>query len=59
MLKRLTHTGSTLRAAHASPRRRASPGALEEQVWPLLAPGAMKPVIHATFPLARPPRRTP
>ncbi|MFO1069492.1 MAG: NAD(P)H-quinone oxidoreductase [Geminicoccaceae bacterium] len=51
MLKRLTWTGSTLR-----PRTVAQKGAiaraLEAEVWPLLAAGRVKPVIHATFPLA-------
>lgn len=51
MLKRLTWTGSTLR-----PRSVAEKGAiaqaLEARVWPLLAAGQVKPVIHATFPLA-------
>jgi NADPH:quinone reductase len=51
MLKRLTLTGSTLRprtiAEKASIAR-----ALEEKVWPLLAQGECKPVIHATFALA-------
>jgi putative PIG3 family NAD(P)H quinone oxidoreductase len=46
--KRLTITGSTLR-----PRPVAFKGAiaqaLREQVWPLLASGAVKPVIHSTF----------
>ncbi|MBL8670106.1 MAG: NAD(P)H-quinone oxidoreductase [Alphaproteobacteria bacterium] len=51
MLKRLTITGSTLR-----PRSVAFKGAiaraLAEKVWPLLAAGTVKPVIHKTFPLA-------
>lgn len=46
--KRLTITGSTLR-----PRPVAFKGAiaqaLREQVWPLLASGTVKPVIHSTF----------
>ena len=46
--KRLTITGSTLR-----PRSRefktAIAQALKEKVWPLLASGAIKPVIHSTF----------
>jgi NADPH2:quinone reductase len=51
MLKRLTWTGSTLR-----PRSVAQKGeiaqALEAKVWPLLAAGKVKPLIHRTFPLA-------
>lgn len=46
--RRLTITGSTLR-----PRPVAFKGAiaraLRERVWPLLASGAIKPVIHSTF----------
>lgn len=49
--RRLTITGSTLR-----PRPVAFKGAiaqaLREHVWPLLASGAVKPVIHSTFPAA-------
>lgn len=49
--KRLTFTGSTLR-----PRTVAQKAAIAEdlyrQVWPLLESGKVKPVIHATFPLA-------
>ncbi len=52
MLRRLTITGSTLR-----PRSVAEKGAiaaeLREKVWPLIARGEVRPVIHATFPLAR------
>lgn len=52
MMKRLTHTGSTLR-----PRTIAEKAAiareLEAKVWPLLAEGRCKPVIHARFPLAQ------
>ena len=52
MLKRLTHTGSTLR-----PRTIAEKAViareLEEKVWPLLTEGRCKPVIHARFPLAQ------
>lgn len=50
--RRLTITGSTLR-----PRPVAFKGAiaqaLREHVWPLLASGAVKPVIHTTFPAAQ------
>lgn len=52
MRKRLTLTGSTLR-----PRSVAEKGeiaaALRAKVWPLFESGKLKPVIHATFPLAR------
>jgi putative PIG3 family NAD(P)H quinone oxidoreductase len=51
MVKRQTLTGSTLR-----PRSVAEKGAiaasLREKVWPLLEAGRIKPLIHATFPLA-------
>lgn len=50
--RRLTITGSTLR-----PRPVAFKGAiaraLREQVWPLLAAGKVRPVIHSTFEAAR------
>jgi NADPH2:quinone reductase len=52
MMKRLTHTGSTLR-----PRTIAEKAAiareLEQKVWPLLTEGRCKPVIHARFPLTQ------
>jgi len=48
--RRLTLTGSTLR-----PRPVAFKGAiaraLRQRVWPLLERGAIKPIVHATFPL--------
>jgi len=51
MLKRLTLTGSTLRA-----RSVAFKGAIAENlkkdVWPMLESGRIKPLIHKTFPLA-------
>jgi NADPH2:quinone reductase len=50
MLKRLTHTGSTLRARPVADKA-AIARALEANVWPLLAAGSIKPVIHKTFPL--------
>jgi NADPH2:quinone reductase len=50
--RRLTITGSTLR-----PRTVAEKGAiaraLEREVWPLLERGAVKPIVHAEYPLAR------
>jgi NADPH2:quinone reductase len=50
MLKRLTHTGSTLRARPVH-EKAAIARAVEAQVWPLLAEGKVKPVIFRTFPL--------
>lgn len=51
MLKRLTLTGSTLRP-QAVPVKAAIAAELLQKVWPLLDQGKVKPVIHATFPLA-------
>ena len=51
MLKRLTHTGSTLRSRPVADKALLA-AALEEKVWPLLAQGRCKPVIHTIFPLA-------
>ncbi len=50
MLKRLTLTGSTLRARPLAVKA-AIASALREKVWPLLDGGEVKPMIHATFPL--------
>jgi putative PIG3 family NAD(P)H quinone oxidoreductase len=52
MLKRLTHTGSTLRARPVADKA-AIAQALEAKVWPLLGSGKVKPVIDSTYPLAR------
>jgi putative PIG3 family NAD(P)H quinone oxidoreductase len=52
MLKRLTHTGSTLRARPVADKA-AIARALEAKVWPLLESGKVKPVIDSTFPLAK------
>jgi NADPH2:quinone reductase len=52
MLKRLHHTGSTLRA-RSVPDKGAIARALEQHVGPLFASGKVKPVIDSTFPLAR------
>jgi putative PIG3 family NAD(P)H quinone oxidoreductase len=51
MLKRLTLTGSTLRPQPVE-RKGEIARALEEKIWPLIAAGEIKPVIHASFPLA-------
>jgi NADPH:quinone reductase len=48
MVKRLTHTGSTLRPR--SPAEKAVIArALEDKVWPLLAQGRCRPVMDSTF----------
>jgi putative PIG3 family NAD(P)H quinone oxidoreductase len=52
MLKRLTHTGSTLRA-RAVADKAAIVAAVEKNVLPLLASGRVKPPIDSTFPLAQ------
>ena len=46
--KRLTITGSNLRARSLE-FKTAIARALREKVWPLIASGAIKPVIHSTF----------
>ncbi|HUG60923.1 MAG TPA: NAD(P)H-quinone oxidoreductase [Methylomirabilota bacterium] len=51
MLKRLVHTGSTLRARDVA-FKAAIASALEERVWPLLSSGAVNPVIDAIARLA-------
>lgn len=51
MMKRLTHTGSTLRPRTVA-EKAAIASALEAKVWPLLAEGRCKPVMFASFPLA-------
>ena len=50
MLKRLTITGSTLRARDDA-FKVAIVSKLLEKVWPLLASGQIKPIIHSTFAL--------
>jgi NADPH2:quinone reductase len=48
--KRLTITGSTLRV-RTPDEKGAIARALQQAVWPLLARGEVKPVVHLTFPL--------
>lgn len=50
LVKRLTHTGSTLRARSIEDKA-AIARELEEKVWPLLASGQIKPRIFRTLPL--------
>jgi putative PIG3 family NAD(P)H quinone oxidoreductase len=50
MMRRLTLTGSTLRAQSAEAKARMA-RAIEEKIWPTIADGRLKPVIDSTFPL--------
>jgi putative PIG3 family NAD(P)H quinone oxidoreductase len=52
MQKRLTLTGSTLRTRTVAQKTIVAE-AVRKNVWPLLAAGRCKPVIHASFPLAQ------
>jgi NADPH2:quinone reductase len=52
MMKRLTHTGSTLRA-RSVPDKGAIARAVEERVLPLIVAGKARPVMDSTFPLAQ------
>ena len=51
MLKRLHHTGSTLRS-RANADKTAIARAIATQVWPLVATGKVRPVMEKTFRLA-------
>jgi putative PIG3 family NAD(P)H quinone oxidoreductase len=51
MHKRLTLTGSTLRSRPLA-QKAAIAEAVRHSVWPLIASGRVRPVVHATFPLA-------
>ena len=50
MMRRLTLTGSTLRAQSSEAKARMAK-AIEESIWPLIAEGKLKPVIDSTFKL--------
>jgi len=50
MLRRLTMTGSTLRARALGQKIDIAMG-LRQLIWPLLDEGTVKPIVHATFPL--------
>jgi NADPH:quinone reductase-like Zn-dependent oxidoreductase len=52
MTKRLTVTGSTLRARDAAEKARLA-RAIEEQVWPWIASGAVRVPVDQVFPLER------
>ena len=50
LLKRVTLTGSTLRPRSVEEKTKIAQ-ALQKKVWPLLESGAIRPIIHQTFPL--------
>ncbi|MBJ7407657.1 MAG: NAD(P)H-quinone oxidoreductase [Bradyrhizobium sp.] len=52
MVKRLTHTGSTLRP-RSNADKAAMVAAIEQKVMPLLREGRIKPVMDSTFPLEK------
>jgi NADPH:quinone reductase len=51
MVRRLTITGSTLRASPTS-RKAEIAGSLRQKVWPLFGSGKLKPVVYRVYPLA-------
>ena len=51
LLKRLTVSGSTLRPRRLE-EKAALAAALRQHVWPRLESGQIRPIVHATFPLA-------
>jgi putative PIG3 family NAD(P)H quinone oxidoreductase len=52
LTKRLTLTGSTLRIRSVAQKALIAES-VRRHVWPLIAEGRVKPIIHATFPLDR------
>ncbi len=50
MMKRLVHTGSTLRPRDTA-FKSAIAASLKEKVWPLIEAGTVKPLIDSTYPL--------
>lgn len=52
MLKRQTITGSTLRIQSVESKGRIA-RSLREKVWPLIEQSRIRPIVHATFPLAQ------
>ncbi|MEM8877656.1 MAG: NAD(P)H-quinone oxidoreductase [Pseudomonadota bacterium] len=50
MIKRLSHTGSTLRPRTDAVKAGIA-SELENTVWPLIEDGKFKPLVHKTFPL--------
>jgi NADPH:quinone reductase-like Zn-dependent oxidoreductase len=52
MLKRLTITGSTLRA-RANAEKAEIARSVEREVWPLIEAGRIKPIVDSVMPLAK------
>ncbi len=52
MMKRLKIMGSTLRARSVAQKAQVAE-AVKRNAWPLIASGRVRPLIHATFPLAQ------
>ncbi len=52
MMKRISHSGSTLRPRTVEEKAEIAKG-IAEKVWPLVEAGKIKPVIDSTFPLAK------
>ena len=52
LTKRATVTGSTLRS-RSSAEKAALVAAVRERVWPMVADGRVRPVVHARLPLDR------
>jgi NADPH2:quinone reductase len=52
MRKRLTLCGSMLRSSPVA-RKAEIADAVRQRVWPLIAAGRVRPIIHSTFPLAQ------
>jgi NADPH2:quinone reductase len=50
MLRRLTVTGSTLRARPVEEKRRLR-DAVEAELWPLIAAGAVRVVVDRVYPM--------
>ena len=50
LLKRVTLTGSTLRPRSVEEKTKIAQS-LQKNVWPLMESGAIRPIIHQTFPL--------
>lgn len=52
MVKRITLTGSTLRPRSIAVKAQLA-RALEDQVWPLLSNGSIRPIVETVFPLEK------